>query len=142
MVLSVPGSERQKVFYFVREVAGLAFSVQNSTLVLGLPVMATEAIVESPRPEVRPFGILRMPRLVVCGNMSTRQDDGISFNRLIVYDSRMTGRATLFLAADAEGLHMLAMTHDEAHIFYRNRKIAGCDFRRAKDMLMTTQAHL
>jgi hypothetical protein len=104
--------------------------------------MATEAIVESPRPEVRPFRILRVPRLVVCGNMSTRQDDGISFDRLIVYDSRMTGRATLFLTAGAERLHMLAVTHDEAHVLDRNRKVAGCDFRRAKDMLMTTQAHL
>src|SRR5687768_309325 len=142
MVLSVPGSERQKVFYFVREVAGLAFSVQNSTLVLGLPVMATEAIVESPRPKIRPFRILRMPRLVVCGNMSTRQDDGVSFDRLIVYDSRMTGRATLFLAAGAECFHMLTVTHHKTHIFHRDRKIAGCDFRGAKDMLMTTQAHL
>ena len=141
-LLSVPGSERQKVFYFVREVAGLAFAVQNFTLVLSLPVMATEAIVESPRAEVRPFRILRMPRLAVCGNMSTRHDDGISFDRLIVYDARMAGRAAFVLAADAERLHMLAMTHDEAHIFYRSRKITRRDFRHAKDMLMTTQAHL
>jgi len=83
-----------------------------------------------------------MPRLVVCGNMSTRQDGGVSFDRLVMDDSRMTGRATLFLAAGTERLHMLTVTHDKTHIFHRERKIAGCDFRGAKNMLMTTQAHL
>ena len=101
--------------------ARLALPVDHLPLMFRFAVMTTKTVIERPRPKVRAFRMLGVPRFTVRRNMSARNNDGIAFDGLIVYHSRMTGRAALSTTANSECIHVFAMAHHETNILYRRR---------------------
>ncbi len=106
---------------------------------LCLSIMATKTVIECPRAKVGAFRMIRMPRLAVRRYMSAWNDNRITLDGFIMHDAGMTSRTTLLLSTDPKSLHMLAMVHDQPHLFHRRRKIARRRLGHAKDMTMATE---
>ena len=85
--------------------------------------------------------MLRLPRPAIGSDVSARYHNRVSLDRLFVNDRRMTGRASLSLPARAEGLHVLAMAHDQADILHWRRQVANGDLRDAQDVAMASQTY-
>ena len=81
----------------------------------------------------------RIPRLAIRRYMSAWNDNGITLDGFIMHDAGMTSRTPFILSTSLECLHMLAMAHDQPHLFHRRRKIARRRLGHAKDMTMATE---
>jgi hypothetical protein len=134
--------KRQKVFDLVREMAGLALSVEHPALMLGFSVMATETVVERSRPKIRPLRIIGMPRLAVGRNVSAWNDDRISLNRLVMHHTGVTRRTSFSVAPNPKGLHVFPMAHDKPDVFDRRRQVTGRNLGDTQDVPVTTEADI
>ena len=83
----------------------------------------------------------RIPRLAVGRYMSAWNDSGIPLDGFTVHDAGMTSRAPFILSPSLERLHMLAMVHDQPHLFDWWREIAWGYLGHTKDMAMATEAN-
>src|SRR5581483_1806845 len=119
--------------------AGLTLLAQDLPLVLGLAVMAAEAVRQGGLPQLGSLRIVR-ERLAVEGHVPPRDDDRVALDRLVVHYARVAGRAAFALSTLGESLHVLAMAHDQANILDRRRQVPDRDFRDAEDGPVTAQA--
>ena len=132
-------SKRQELFDFLRQVAGLTFTIHDPALVLRSTVMAAEAVLESPSAEIGAFRIIGIPRFRVGRYVTSRHDDRIPLDRMIVHDARMAGRTTLPLTACVKCFHVLSVTHDQADILDGRGKVSRGHLGGAKNMLMAAE---
>jgi hypothetical protein len=106
----------QKGRNLFRKMAGFTFAIQHPALILGLAIVTAETVAEGPLSEIGPLRMVRRPRAVIGGNVTSRNDNRIAFDGSIVNNSGMTRRAALASPPDLKRLHMLVMTHDEAYL--------------------------
>jgi hypothetical protein len=139
---SVASIEQQGTTDLVGDVARIALPVHHLALILSLSIMATETVAERSGTEGGPLWMGWIPWFAVGRHMATWNHDGIALDRFIVHNTGMAGRTALSLSTNRERIHMLTMTHDQAHLLHRYGEIAGCNFRDAKDMPMTAQAYV
>ena len=117
--MPVESIEQQGAADLVGNVARVTLSVQYHVPMLSVSIMATETIAEGSRTKGRSFRMGWIPGFTIGRHMATWDHNGIALDRLIVYDTGMTGRTAFALPANHEGLHMSAMTHDQPDLLHR-----------------------
>jgi len=82
------------------------------------------------------------PGLAVRCNMPAGDHDRIPFDRALMHDPRMTGRAPFALSPPRERLDMFSMAHHQPDFLHRRREIARRHFGHAKNVAMAAKANI
>jgi hypothetical protein len=80
--------EEQRLADLLGEMASFACPAHDLSLMLRLPVVASEAIRESPCPQVRALRMVGIPQFVISRKVPARHDNRIAFDRLFMHDPR------------------------------------------------------
>src|SRR2546422_6158067 len=132
-IIKLFGIESEEVlFEFFVDMAGEALPVQDLAVVLGLAVMAPETIHRSMGLDHRGLdGCLLCLRNLVQPDVPARDHDFVTLVRLRVDHGGVTSRAPFALAPLLEGLHVLAVGHDQAGLLQRSGQVPLGDLRDA-----------
>src|SRR5438128_4745226 len=127
-------TELEKIlFEFFADVAGETLPAQDLALVLGLSVVAPEAVGLAVGLDHRGLdGRLLRLRNFVHANVPARDHDLIALVGLRVDDSGVAGRAPFALAPLLESLHVLAMGHDQTGLLQGTGEVPLGDPRTAE----------
>jgi hypothetical protein len=70
----------------VRKMAGIALTVQNFAAIFGFSIMASKTVCQRPLTQVGSFRMIRGPRLLVRGNMASRNHRGVPLDWPVMHD--------------------------------------------------------